>query len=73
MYEILTDKINRMGDFKVKAIEIKDKMHAYTEYEQICNAITTVEYIEENYLGKNYQVEFWSNVKKYLIVLKDVA
>ena len=62
-----------MEDFKEKAIEIKNKMRASTEYEQICNAITTVEYIEENYLGKNYQVEFWSNVKEYLIVLKDVV
>ena len=62
-----------MEDFKEKAIELKDKMRASTEYEQICNAITAVGYIEENYLGKNYQVEFWSNVKKYLIRLKDVA
>jgi hypothetical protein len=53
-----------MEDFKEKAIEIKDKMMGFTEHEQICNAITTVEYIEENYLGKNYQVEFWDNVKK---------
>lgn len=61
----------KVEDFKEKAIEIKDKMWGFTEYEQICNAITTVDYVEQNYLGKNYQVEFWDNVKKYLIELRD--
>lgn len=60
-----------MEDFKEKAVEIKDKMFGFTEYEQICNAITTVDYVQENYLGKNYQVEFWDNVKEYLIELRN--
>ena len=62
----------KMQDFKLKAIEIKDKMGGFTEDDQILNAITTVDYIQENYLGKNTQVEFWDNVKKYLVELKDI-
>jgi len=59
-----------MKDFRKKAMEIKDKMYGFTEYEQICNAITTVDYVQENYLGKNEEVEFWDNIKKYLIELR---
>ncbi len=55
-----------MEDYKIKALEIKDKMHAFTEREQILNAITVVSYVKQNYLGKNWQIEYWDNVENYL-------
>lgn len=60
-----------MEDFKTEAIKIKDQMHGFTEIEQLLNALVVVKYVQQNYLGKNYQVEHWDNVKKYLEELRD--
>jgi hypothetical protein len=58
-----------MEEFKIKALELKDKMYGFTEYQQICNALTVVKYVQENYSGEKDQIELWNNIKKYLIEL----
>jgi len=56
---------------KKKAKQLIDKMHGFTLYERIRNAIVTVDEIISELKMRNGSVVYWLEVKKELIIKHD--